>query len=260
MGQQFFEQYSPEILGILGFYSLPYCYAAEAGSKVLVQSKYLVENPEKRLRETGEFLIHTNSVSSFKPKGLGLVAILRVRLMHAWIRRQCLNNGHHEMPVNQEDLVGTNLSFSIIVLRGLRKIGIDPKESSFSAYMYLWKVIGEMLGIQDKLLPQEIQSASILERAIRNRQFRENKEGRILVNALVGYFENQEFLKNVDVSRLISAFVGPQVSKYLGLGAPNLSMNAVLGSVGILNFFKDYSSRNFGLIRRRLQKELDLQV
>ena len=63
-GHLVFEKYAVPIMAILALYSLPYCYAGENGSRILVQSKYLVENPRKRLEETGEFLFAVGSSNS----------------------------------------------------------------------------------------------------------------------------------------------------------------------------------------------------
>ncbi len=250
--QLFFEKYASEISGILGLYSLPYCYAGEAGAKILTQSKYLVENPEVRLRETGEFLFAVCRTNGFQEEGDGLFQILRTRLMHAHIRR--VSNRTDEIPVNIEDMLGTNLSFSLIVIRGLKKMGIYPSDGEISSYMYLWKCIGRMLGIASELLPQNSKEASVLERSIRRRQFRENDDGKQLTNSLVDYYQGNPFFQNIEPAEVIAEFVGEEVAPMIGLkrkpGITRLSLDALR----VKNYFSDFSSRNFEREMRRMER------
>ncbi len=250
--QVFFEQHAPEIMGVLGLYSLPYCYAAEEGSKILVKSNYLLANPDKRLQETGDFLLSVGQIDSFGSSGKGLSWILKTRLMHAAIRRQVELVMSYEMPINQEDLMGTNLAFSLIVIRGLRKMGINPKTSEIEDYLYLWKCIGEMLGIEKDRLPLDLRAASVLERCIRGRQFRENEPGKKLTRSLVDYYRRNDFFSRVDPVNLIAAFMGGQVSRMVGLShSPSLELLG-LEAIKLKNFFTDFSQRNFDTEMKRL--------
>jgi len=126
-GQKFFSRHSSDILLLLGFLSLPYCYAAAEGSEVLIRSKRIIEEPETRLAETAQFVFDVTAPNAFAKDGSGLASILKVRLMHAAIRYYIQQSGSWSAdfapPINQEDMAGTHLSFSLIPARGLRKPG-----------------------------------------------------------------------------------------------------------------------------------------
>ena len=65
----FFEKYAQEWLGMLGFLSLPYCYAGEFGANVLHISTRLQAQTERRLFETAKFVLDLMQPTAFQPKG-----------------------------------------------------------------------------------------------------------------------------------------------------------------------------------------------
>lgn len=251
-GHIVFEKYAVPIMAILALYALPYCYAGEKGSKVLVQSKYLLDNPRKRLEETGEFLIAVGSRNAFRKDGSGFLQCLKVRLLHAGARFYSKVDG--EVPVNQEDLLGTNLAFSLIVIRGLQKIGVELTNDEKGAYTYLWNCAGQLLGISSELLPDKIKEAAVLERAIRTRQFRPNEEGKQLMGALVDMYKEDWPFKGLQPEDMISGFLGKEVSKCVGLSFSDFFSNASLTPLKLRNSFARFSSENFPKLQERIAK------
>ncbi len=249
-GHLVFEKYAVPIMAILALYSLPYCYAGEKGAKVLVQSKYLVENPRKRLEETGEFLFAVGSRNAFDESGFGFLHCLKVRLLHA--RARCYSEAEEEVPINQEDLLGTNLAFSLIVIRGLQKLGIELSPEEKQAYIYLWNCVGRLLGIDSVLLPENLRKASVLERAIRNRQFRPNKEGAILTKALVELYKERWPFGRLRPEEMIGGFLGEEVSKCVELNFSDFLSAAALTSLKLRNSFTHFSVDNFSKIQEKI--------
>lgn len=223
-GQRFFDQHASDILLLLGMLSLPYCYAAANGAEVLIRSKQIIENPEKRLLETAEFVFDVTSKDAFHAKGKALSSLLKVRLMHAAARWYAKNMSDWDAdllgePVNQEDMAGTNLAFSLIVIRGLKKLG--KKVSSDDAFDYInyWNQLGRLLGLENSLLPVDNKSAYLLERNIRERQFRSSESGRRLTESLLNYFEVATFespLKGQS-DALVSYLLGEEIAEMLGV-------------------------------------------
>ncbi|NJO02593.1 MAG: DUF2236 domain-containing protein [Bacteroidia bacterium] len=120
-GLHFFQKYAPHLLAMLGYLSLPYCYAAANGAQVLQLSQRIRQDTKKRLLETSQFVLDVMEPGAFGPEGLGLVSALKVRLIHAAIRFHVLRSPKWDMawglPVNQEDMGGTNGAFSWISVR-----------------------------------------------------------------------------------------------------------------------------------------------
>lgn len=138
-------------------YSLPYGYLNPAANKPLVFSGRLVQRAYRRLMETSRFVLEV-----CKPGGLdigapGFMISVRVRLMHAQVRRLLLKSGRWHtkdwgVPINQADLLGTNLLFSIVVLQALRRCGLNFSEKESEAVMHFWKYSGYLSGIEPELL------------------------------------------------------------------------------------------------------------
>ncbi|WP_419801192.1 oxygenase MpaB family protein [Mucilaginibacter sp.] len=192
-GAKFFAVHAGAIMNLLGLLSLPYCYAAADGARVLDLSERIKNKPEHRLNETADFVWDVMAPNAFKPDGKGFTSILKVRLLHAAIRfytskSSKWNAADWGLPVNQEDMAGTNLSFSLLVVRGLRKFGLAVAYADQQAFMHLWNVIGFLLGVDERLLPETGKEALLLEEAIRLRNFKSSAHGISLTKSLVRYF------------------------------------------------------------------------
>jgi hypothetical protein len=179
-GQRFFARHARAILSVLGCLSLPYCYAAADGAQVLWLSQRIRQDTRQRLSETAQFLLDVLSPEAFKPHGKGIRSIQQVRLIHATARYYSLRSPSWQenwgMPVNQEDMVGTNLAFSFIVLQGLQKLGFQWNKNEAEDFLYTWNVIGAMLGIAEDYW---------LDKKIAGRHFRASEAGTGLTHALI---------------------------------------------------------------------------
>lgn len=251
-GHQVFEKYAVPVMIILSMYSLPYCYAAEKGALVLVKSNYLLENPEKRLEETGEFLFATGSKEAFKESGSGIIQCLKVRLLHAGARFHA--KIAEECSVNQEDLLGTNLAFSLIVIRGFQKMGISLGAQEQRDFLYLWQCIGELLGIEKDMLPGNVKEASLLERIIRKRQFRHSKAAEKLTSSLIELYRKNWPLKAISPEEVMVSFIGKEVSSCLGLSSAHFKEGLILGSLKMRNAFQHFSAQTFRKMMTQLER------
>jgi len=223
-GQKFFGDHASDIMLLLGMLSLPYCYAAANGAEVLVRSRRILEEPEKRLLETAEFVFDVSAKDAFQDKGKAIVSIIKVRLMHAAARWYAKKSTDWEIdvygePVNQEDMAGTNLAFSLIVVRGLKKLGKSIHSEEAFHYINYWNAIGKLLGLKEDLLPRSNKEAYILERNIRERQFEPSESGKRLTQSLLTYFEEATYdspLKGQS-NALVAFLLGEKVSQILGV-------------------------------------------
>jgi hypothetical protein len=192
-GASFFARQAQPILSILGSLSLPYCYAAADGAQVLYLSQRIRNDTRKRLADTGQFVLMVTTQGAFAQRGNGIRTIQKVRLMHAavrfhvWQSRQW--NDAWGKPVNQEDMAGTNLAFSYIVLEGLQKLGVYYSSQEAEAYLHLWNVIGYLLGTDEKLLPSSVKESYKLCRMIEKRHFRKSEAGVALTKSLLTCFD-----------------------------------------------------------------------
>lgn len=221
-GAAFFAAHATAIMNLLGLLSLPYCYAAADGAKVLDLSERIKNKPEHRLGETADFIWDVMAPNAFEPEGKGFISILKVRLLHAAIRFYTQKSGKWDeawgLPVNQEDMAGTNLSFSLIVVRGLRKFGLKIEYKEQQAFMHLWNVIGFLLGVDERLLPETGKEALLLEEAIRTRNFKSSEHGQSLTRSLIQYFSSVDAtFPQKETMQLMRYLVGNEVADLLAL-------------------------------------------
>lgn len=187
-GAKVFQHYAEPILMMLGFLSLPYCYAAADGAEVLLKSARIRNDTRRRLLETAQFVLDVMHPKAFRQEGKALASILKVRLMHATVRYHLLKSKTWDknlgVPVNQEDMGGTNGAFSWISLRGLRKIGFVLSQKESNAFLHRWNVIGCLLGVREELLPDSAKEAFWLDAKIAERQFKKSDAGIALTQSL----------------------------------------------------------------------------
>jgi|Transcript_17122 hypothetical protein len=116
----------------------------------------------ERLLDTGGFMAccfappptnETQPAAALRPGGIGWEAALRVRVLHAKVRRSLLQSGKWDtkkngVPINQEDMAATLLAFSVNVLLGIELIAGKPlPDNEQRDYLALWRYIGWLLGV-----------------------------------------------------------------------------------------------------------------
>lgn len=197
-GQEVFWDYGREVILALLCRSLPMSYICGNGAKVLTTTTRLIDIPKnpkftRRLLETLQFVVNICSDDSSMDKlGKGLICIKKVRLIHATIRRFIKQAGDwpsEELgePINQEDLLITMCSFNIEVVKGLARMGIHLEAEQREAWSHLWFVVGYLLGIEEKMLPQSFAACEELSQRILVSQAAKTEEGQLLVASCVTF-------------------------------------------------------------------------
>lgn len=226
-GRKLFDKHASDCMLLLGFLSLPYCYAASNGAEVLVRSERIMNEPEKRLSETAQFVFDVMAKDAFELQGQGLITIIKVRLMHAAVRWYIQQSGdwNEEVfgaPVNQEDMAGTNLSFSLMVIRGLRRLGRLVQAQEAFAYIDYWNQVGKMMGLRQEFLPKDNKESFLLEKRIRSRQFKQSEAGVKLAKSLFSYFNQVSKGSPLEgkVGPFANFLLGAQVCQILDIRTP----------------------------------------
>jgi len=236
---------------VLGLRSLPYGYAAPAGNKPLVFSGRLAERAPRRLAETARFVAAVSEPGDLKRRGDGHAITLKVRLMHAQVRRLLLASSRWDAarwssPINQHDMLGTILLFSQVFLDGLRLLGLQVTRAEGDDFIHLWRVIGWLIGVDPALLPDDEQGARTWAEAVYLVQGPPDHDSRALVAALLQVpaqsattpAERRAAAGRMRLSRQLSRhLLGPALADALGVPADGTPLAAPLlrGALGALD-------------------------
>jgi hypothetical protein len=89
------------------------------------------------------------------------------------------------LPINQEDLLETLLTFTEIVFEGFDRSGVRYSDAQADAYLHAWSVVGYLLGIRPSLLPLHRGDTKALMAATRRRHHAASAAGREMTAALL---------------------------------------------------------------------------
>jgi len=142
---------------VLAMLSLPIIYSWPAGNKPLALSGQLVHRASQRLKDTTRYVFAVCQPDGLSRSSEGFAMTVRVRLIHAQVRRLLLDSGQWRSeawgaPINQCHMAGTNLMFSVGVLDGLTRLGYRFERVEREALIHLWRYAGYLLGVEHELL------------------------------------------------------------------------------------------------------------
>jgi squalene cyclase len=223
-GQKLFTRYGWVM--VAGFFcsSLPQAYCAANGARVLTLTQGMTRNVRPRILGTAQFVLDVCSEGSFAASAPGIAAAQKVRLIHAGIRRGILAKGAWDtaelgVPINQEDLAGTLMTFSVVLLDALKTAGFDVPGDDEEDFLHLWKVAGHFLGVLPALLPVDVADARAMMQAIRDDQWAPSVQGKLLTKELITSM--REYLPGKvfdDVPAVLIRFFAPEPApKLLGI-------------------------------------------
>ncbi|MCC5944606.1 MAG: DUF2236 domain-containing protein [Bernardetiaceae bacterium] len=254
---ELFDTHALDIMTLLGSMALPYCYAAADGAKVLYFSERMRNDAAKRLFETSQFVFEVMAEDGFLENGVAIRTAQKVRLIHAIARfhvekQKYWDSAKWGVPINQEDMAGTNLAFSYIIIKGLRKLGHIISQSQADAYIHAWKVCGSLLGIDKTLLPDTMYEAHLLSKHIERRHFRASAEGKALTASLLRSFKETlpPFVPNGYIASYMRFLLGSKISDSLAIPESNW-VGKVLQAVPLLNAVKMASVTAFPSLSKR---------
>ena len=197
-GEWFYTRYNVEIGTILLCASLPFCYLDANGVPALVKTHALTNGVYNRLVETTRFV---NSV--MQPGGLarhdslGVTTAKKIRLLHAYNRYRLLTLNSDPwqetlgLPINQEDLGLTLMTFATVILDSLRKLNVHISAHDEDAYFQCWRYVGVLLGIDADMIPDTAEDGRALMQAVAARQYRSSADGILITHSLLDFMQTE---------------------------------------------------------------------
>ena len=265
--QEFFECKGDLYLALLGFYSLPYCYAFADGAQVLVRSNRILDQIGERLGETTSFVLDIFAPGAFSTQDGAYLSCAKVRLIHAYSRYFIHKHAKDwdpsfGQPINQEDLLGTNLAFSYIVLRGLTKMGMGPTAKEQAAVLGYWKWIGELMGVDTTFWPTRAKEAFALDKLIRTRQLRPSEAGQKLLQALLNFYKKNipDPILTAQLDQLLAFFLGKEAANALDLRPSSFLSGDLVGLILKLSGNKTFGGqKSHAVLKKNLENQQQLQ-
>jgi hypothetical protein len=227
--------------------SLPQCYAFPEGARVLMYTQGTSRHAWRRIIETGQLVFDVAGEGGLDPTGAGLRSAQKVRLMHAAIRHlvraQTSWNVAWGLPINQIQLAGTLLSFSCLVVDGLRRLGFEVSTEEADAWVHLWNVVGHVLGIREDLMPRSMADGEALFDLLR-RHWGASPEGEQLTRATLELM--RDLLPHTPLDGLPDALVrhlaGDQCADLLGVPRADWTVLLVDAATRLTRFV-DFTER-----------------
>ncbi len=245
----FFIDNNVHISTALSFAAMPACYLVPHVAKLL-SATHGLEYPSKRMAETGQFTVHLMQPDAFEAGGRFVPAAQKVRLLHASIRHHLeredrWDSGTLGVPICQEDMIGGQMFFSLLVLDSLHRLGIHMSTEGAEAYYYAWRVVGAILGVDQDAVPRTLEEARHFLDLYMLRHMGPSPEGAHLTRQLIDLYEEVvpgTFFDPV-VSALIRHLVGDTCADWLEV--PRTPWDTVVKAVphllGVLETIEDRS-------------------
>ncbi|MGV4985505.1 oxygenase MpaB family protein [Streptomyces sp. NRAIS4] len=245
----FFIDNNVHISTALSFASMPACYALPHAAKLL-SATHGLNYPSKRMAETGQFTVYLMQPDAFEAGSRFIPAAQKVRLLHASIRHHLGRENRWDTeamgtPICQEDMIGAQMLFSLLVLDSLHRLGIHMSTEGAEAYFYAWRVVGAILGVDQDAVPKTLEEARQFLDLYMIRHMGPSEEGAHLTRQLIDLYEEVvpgTFFDPV-VSALLRYLVGDTCADWLRV--PRTGWDSVVKIVpsllGVLEAIEDSS-------------------
>lgn len=245
----FFLDNNVHISTALSFASMPACYVIPHIAKLL-SATHSLKYPSKRMAETGQFTVYLMQPDAFEAGSRFIPAAQKVRLLHASIRHHLQREDRWDTdslgtPICQEDMIGGQMLFSLLVLDSLHRLGIHMSIDGAEAYFYAWRVVGAMLGVDQDQVPKDLDAARQFFDLYMTRYMGPSDEGAHLTRQLIDLYEEvvPGTLFDPVVGALIRYLIGDTCADWLDVPrtAWDTAIKAAPALLGMLEKIEDRS-------------------
>lgn len=132
-------------------------YGNAAINKPLVFTGALADGAYRRTSETRAFAVDAARPGALAHGHSGFKTTVRVRFLHGLLRQRIRSHADWRddewgVPINQGDMLATNLAFSMVYLIGMRSLGFRYSRREREGVLHLWRYIGYLMGIDERIL------------------------------------------------------------------------------------------------------------
>ena len=133
-------------------------------SKSFLTTGRLTEYGIRRLRQNIRHLLEIMLPNGLDRFGDGWKLTLRIRLVHAQVRRQLLESpdwdaAAYGMPLHSAHIAFSSAGFSAMLLRGAKNLGASMNPAERAGFMNTWRYTAWLMGVPEPVLFQDESSA-----------------------------------------------------------------------------------------------------
>lgn len=217
-----------------------------------------------RMYETTQHILQvTRSLESIKPGGAGHASTIRVRLLHAAVRRRILTLAKQKpnyysveslgVPINDLDSIGTISTFSAtLIWLGFPRQGIFLRHQEILDYLAVWRLVAHYIGTPTSYFSTPEAAKSIMESLLIS-EIRPSETSRILANNIILSLQGQppSYVSRDFLNASARWLNGDELADALGLGKPGAYYNALVAGQCIFFMFVCYTYRSIPFLDRK---------
>ena len=111
----------------------------------------------RRLKQNTRHLIEITLPGGLDRNGEGWKLTVRIRLIHAQVRRLLLNSGEWDIaadgvPLHASHMLLAATGFSAINLQAVRRLGVRPTPEESEGFMHIWRYVTWLMGVPEEIL------------------------------------------------------------------------------------------------------------
>lgn len=130
---------------------------ATAGMPLVMTGRYTTQAAVRSI-EVGAWLEGILTPGGLRRDGVGFATTLRVRVIHAFVRRHLLTSGDWDgdawgAPIPQSFMAFTIVEFGHIALAAMHKLGVRYTDAELDDIYHLWRYVGLLNGVGPELNP-----------------------------------------------------------------------------------------------------------
>ncbi|KAI8965042.1 hypothetical protein F5Y11DRAFT_314468 [Daldinia sp. FL1419] len=223
-----------------------------------------VDVVRRRLLETSQHTLNiTRDLESIQPGGDGFADSVRVRLLHAAVRRRIMQMAEKGpdyydsktfgVPISDLDCIGTINAFSAtLVWMGLPRQGIWLREREITDYLALWRYVAYLMGTPHDWMSTPESARRMMESVLVS-EIKPSKASANLANNIIAGLQDQP---PTDASREFLCaqtywLNGKELSRELGVEEPGLYYTALVLGQCIIFATLSYINRSIGYLDAR---------
>ncbi|KAE9568498.1 hypothetical protein CGCF415_v002992 [Colletotrichum fructicola] len=258
-GQKVFVRYAGPAIFSLTFQSLVGGFGGRRVVETLARTGgFGVKVTRRRLLETFQHILQvTSDLPSIRPNGAGFASSVRVRLLHAAVRRRILALTREKpsyydveawgIPVNDLDSIGTVSTFSAtLIWIGLPRQGIYLTEREKEDYVALWRWVAHVLGTPTEAFESVSRARAMME-SLMVSEIEPSDTSRALANNVLSGLCNQppSYVSRDFLAAETYWLNGAKLARALGIERPPWYYNLLVVGQCIFFMVMCYSHRLF---------------